>query len=104
MCNFISWLFLYLWVKKFFFLIKKSLKSTALGTIPFYIAGELLPQNFRSLGQALVFFCFNSSAFIFSLLILPSFKFIGVWSFIPLFIIPQICCLTILWLFLPETR
>ncbi|CAK5089555.1 unnamed protein product [Meloidogyne enterolobii] len=75
-----------------------------LGTIPFYIAGELFPQNFRSTGQAIVFFFFYLSGFIFNILILPLYASIGVWCFLPLFIIPQSFCLTILWIFLPETR
>uniref|UniRef100_A0A914MT61 Uncharacterized protein n=2 Tax=Meloidogyne incognita TaxID=6306 RepID=A0A914MT61_MELIC len=76
----------------------------ALGTIPFYIVGELFPQNFRSTGQSAVNLFFFLSAFIINTLILPLYASIGVWCFLPLFIIPQIFCLTILWIFLPETR
>nr|CAD2196236.1 unnamed protein product [Meloidogyne enterolobii] len=75
-----------------------------LGTIPFYIVGELFPQNFRSTGQSAVNLFFFLSAFIIYTLTLPLYASIGVWCFLPLFIIPQIFCLTILWIFLPETR
>jgi len=83
---------------------KIPLFSIALGIIPYYIAGELFPQNFRSTGQAIVFFTFFLLAFVFNSLTLPLYASIGVWCFLPLFIIPQIFCLTILWKFLPETR
>jgi len=78
--------------------------SIALGTIPFYIAGELFPQNFRSIGQSVVYFLALAISFIFNLFILPSYSAIGVWSFFPLFTFPQILCLFFLWYFLPETR
>ncbi|CAK5087007.1 unnamed protein product [Meloidogyne enterolobii] len=88
--------------------ISKKLKiphfRIALGTIPFYIAGELFPQNFRSTGQAIVQSSLCLFGFVFNTLILPLYAAIGVWCFLPLFIIPQIFCLTILWIFLPETR
>ncbi|CAK5086998.1 unnamed protein product [Meloidogyne enterolobii] len=83
---------------------RSSLFRLSLGTIPFYIAGELFPQNFRSTGQAIVFFFFYLSGFVFNILILPLYASIGVWCFLPLFIIPQSFCLIILWIFLPETR
>ncbi|CAK5088261.1 unnamed protein product [Meloidogyne enterolobii] len=88
----------------FSFIVYLSCFGLSLGTIPFYIAGELFPQNFRSTGQAIVFFTFYLSGFIFNILILPLYASIGVWCFLPLFIIPQIFCLIILWIFLPETR
>jgi hypothetical protein len=78
--------------------------SISLGTIPFYIAAELFPQECRSLGQSLVSFIALAISFCFNLLILPSYDAIGVWSFFPLFTLPQICSLTFLWLYLPETR
>nr|CAD2174240.1 unnamed protein product [Meloidogyne enterolobii] len=88
----------------FSFIIYLSCFGLSLGTIPFYIVGELFPQNFRSTGQAIVFFFFYLSGFIFNILTLPMYASIGVWCFLPLFIIPQMICLTILWIFLPETR
>ncbi|KAF7635520.1 hypothetical protein Mgra_00005062 [Meloidogyne graminicola] len=86
----------------FCFIIYFCCFGMSLGTIPFYIAGELFPTNFRSIGQSFVFFIYYLSAFIFMLLILPLNEIIEVWSFLPLFIIPQSICLIILWLFLPE--
>ena len=89
---------------KFLKKFKIPLFRIALGTIPFYIAGELFPQNFRSTGQAIVMSSLCLFGFVFNTLILPLYASIGVWCFLPLFIIPQIFCLTILWKFLPETR
>nr|CAD2174241.1 unnamed protein product [Meloidogyne enterolobii] len=88
----------------FSFIVYFCCFGIALGIIPYYIAGELFPQNFRSTGQAIVFFTFFLLSFVFNSLTLPLYASIGVWCFLPLFIIPQIFCLTILWKFLPETR
>uniref|UniRef100_A0A914NB02 Major facilitator superfamily (MFS) profile domain-containing protein n=1 Tax=Meloidogyne incognita TaxID=6306 RepID=A0A914NB02_MELIC len=88
----------------FSFIVYFCCFGIALGTIPFYIAGELFPQNFRSTGQAIVMSSLCLFGFVFNTLILPLYASIGVWCFLPLFIIPQIFCLTILWIFLPETR
>nr|CAD2146158.1 unnamed protein product [Meloidogyne enterolobii] len=88
----------------FSFIVYFCCFGIALGIIPYYIAGELFPQNFRSTGQAIVFFTFFLLAFVFNTLTLPLYASIGVWCFLPLFIIPQIFCLIILWIFLPETR
>uniref|UniRef100_A0A183BKD7 MFS domain-containing protein n=1 Tax=Globodera pallida TaxID=36090 RepID=A0A183BKD7_GLOPA len=75
----------------------------SLGTIPFYLCGELFPQNFRSMGQSVVFFISLCSQFAFNILILPAYSAVGVYAFFPLFTAPQLLCLTLLWIYLPET-
>ncbi|KAI6193927.1 MFS domain-containing protein [Aphelenchoides besseyi] len=78
--------------------------GAALGPIAFFISTELVPQTFRALVQSIVF-AFNTiiTAF-FSFLTLPMYRWIGIWSFIPLFIIPNCFSLVYLFLEMPETR
>ncbi|KAL3081815.1 hypothetical protein niasHT_034006 [Heterodera trifolii] len=78
--------------------------GVSLGIIPYYICGELFPQNFRSLGQSVVFLVTHCSCFAFNILTLPAYSAIGVFAFFPLFTAPQLLCLAFLWIYLPETN
>ncbi|CAD5210842.1 unnamed protein product [Bursaphelenchus okinawaensis] len=78
--------------------------GAALGPIAFFITGELVPQQFRSLVQSLVFAVNTTTNFVFSFVTLPMYRWIDVWSFIPLFIIPSTFSLIYLYFKMPETR
>jgi hypothetical protein len=78
--------------------------GAALGPIAFFITSELVPQRFRSLVQSIVF-AFNTIVnFAFSFVTLPAYRWIGVWAFLPLFILPSIISLVYLFYNLPETK
>uniref|UniRef100_A0A914HQJ3 Uncharacterized protein n=1 Tax=Globodera rostochiensis TaxID=31243 RepID=A0A914HQJ3_GLORO len=55
------------------------------------------------MGQSVVFFISLCSQFAFNILILPAYSAVGVYAFFPLFTAPQLLCLTLLWIYLPET-
>lgn len=76
----------------------------ALGPIAFFITCELVPQQFRSAVQAMVFTINTAINFIFSFTTLPLYRLIDVWSFIPLFIVPSLLALIFLFFNLPETK
>ncbi|KAI6196516.1 hypothetical protein M3Y94_01118700 [Aphelenchoides besseyi] len=78
--------------------------GSALGPIAFFISSELVPQQFRALVQSMVFACNTILTFFFSFLTLPMYRWIGIWSFIPLFIVPNCFSLVYLFLEMPETR
>jgi len=74
-----------------------------LGTIAFYITGELLPQRYRSTGQSVVFTLALLLNWGFMFVTLPAYTQYDVWSFIPLFVLPGAFCLYYLWRYMPET-
>ncbi|VDM44203.1 unnamed protein product [Toxocara canis] len=76
----------------------------ALGPIAFFITSELVPQQFRSAVQAMVYTLNTAINFIFSFTTLPLYRLIDVWSFIPLFIVPSLLALVYLFFNLPETK
>ncbi|KAH7717212.1 Protein F14E5.1 [Aphelenchoides avenae] len=78
--------------------------GAALGPIAFFITSELVPQRFRSLVQSIVF-AFNTTVnFAFSFVTLPLYRWIGVWAFIPLFIVPSTLAIAYLIWQMPETK
>ncbi|KAI6184558.1 Solute carrier family 2, facilitated glucose transporter member 3 [Aphelenchoides bicaudatus] len=76
----------------------------ALGPIAFFITGELVPQRFRSLVQSIVFGVNTMINFCVSFATLPLYRWIDVWAFIPLFMIPSSLSLIYLYFNMPETR
>ncbi|VDK58510.1 unnamed protein product [Anisakis simplex] len=78
--------------------------GSALGPIAFFITSELVPQHFRSAVQAMVFSVNAIFIFTFSFSTLPLYRWINVWSMVPLFIIPSLMALTYVFFNLPETK
>uniref|UniRef100_A0AC35U4B8 MFS domain-containing protein n=1 Tax=Rhabditophanes sp. KR3021 TaxID=114890 RepID=A0AC35U4B8_9BILA len=76
----------------------------ALGPIAFAITSEMVPQRSRSVVQSMVFATNTISNCIFSELTYPMYKWLEVWCFIPLFIIPSTISLYYLVLHFPETK
>ncbi|VDK64738.1 unnamed protein product [Anisakis simplex] len=75
-----------------------------LGPIAFFITTELVPQQFRSAVQSMVFTTNTAVNFVFSLVTLPLYDAIDIWSLIPLFIGPSFVAWIYLLFKLPETR
>ncbi|KAI6184963.1 Solute carrier family 2, facilitated glucose transporter member 3 [Aphelenchoides bicaudatus] len=75
-----------------------------LGPIAFFLTGELVPQRERALVQSIVFGTNTIINFIVSFSLLPLYKLIDIYAFIPLFLIPATCALIYLHFNMPETR
>lgn len=73
----------------------------ALGPIAFFLSSELVPQRFRSLVQSLVFAVNTITSFVVSFATLPLYRWIDVWAFIPLFVIPSSLSLIYLYFNMP---
>ncbi|GMT13611.1 hypothetical protein PFISCL1PPCAC_4908 [Pristionchus fissidentatus] len=76
----------------------------ALGPIAYFITSELVPQRSRSIVQSMVLGFNTTMNFILSFITLPCYNYFGVLSFLPLLVVPSICCIIFLYFFLPETR
>uniref|UniRef100_A0A914DCF8 Major facilitator superfamily (MFS) profile domain-containing protein n=1 Tax=Acrobeloides nanus TaxID=290746 RepID=A0A914DCF8_9BILA len=76
----------------------------ALGPIAYFITSELTPQQYRALVQSIALVIDCAVNFIFSFATMPVYDAIGVWAFIPLFIVPSILCLIYLFFVMPETK
>ena len=63
----------------------------------------MLPQRYRSTGQAVVFNLSLLIDFSFMFFTLPAYVHYDVWSFLPLFIVPGFACVLYLWYYMPET-
>lgn len=78
--------------------------SIAVGPIAAFITSELVPQRFRSLVQSIVYGMNTIIIFVLSFITLPLYRLVGVWAFVPLFIIPSCVSLVYLFVRMPETR
>ncbi|KAL3087339.1 hypothetical protein niasHS_008658 [Heterodera schachtii] len=78
----------------------------ALGPLSYFICAELLPHPspHSSWLISLVFAANIISTYIFDWATPLIFRKASAWAFVPLYIVPSLCCLVPLWLFLPETR
>uniref|UniRef100_A0A914EEE8 Major facilitator superfamily (MFS) profile domain-containing protein n=1 Tax=Acrobeloides nanus TaxID=290746 RepID=A0A914EEE8_9BILA len=74
------------------------------GPISYFITSEITSQQHRALIQSMVFAVNTLSGFVLGLVTLPAYNWIGVWSFLPLYIIPSILCIIYLYYNLPETK
>lgn len=84
--------------------LQPDLFRAALGPIAYFITSELTPQQYRATTQSIALAADSIFNFIFSFATLPIYESIGVWSFIPLFIVPSTFCLIYLFFALPETK
>jgi MFS family permease len=78
--------------------------SIGVGPISYFITSEITSQQHRALIQSMVFAVNTLSGFVLGLVTLPAYNWIGVWSFLPLYIIPSILCIIYLYYNLPETK
>jgi len=69
-----------------------------------FITSELVPYHYRALVQSLVYAITTVVNFGVSFATLPLYRYVGVWAFVPLFIVPPALALTYLWAVMPETR
>lgn len=76
----------------------------ALGPIAFFITAELVPQNFRSLVQSIVFAINTVINFVVSFATLPLYRMIDSYAFLLLFVLPSSISIVYLFFNLPETR
>ncbi|KAI3421166.1 hypothetical protein GPALN_014794 [Globodera pallida] len=78
----------------------------ALGPLSYFLCAELLPHPSPHSAWfiSLVFGANIASTYIFDWATPPLFRKASAWAFVPLYILPSLCCLVPLWLYLPETR
>uniref|UniRef100_A0A914HMU9 Major facilitator superfamily (MFS) profile domain-containing protein n=1 Tax=Globodera rostochiensis TaxID=31243 RepID=A0A914HMU9_GLORO len=78
----------------------------ALGPLSYFLCAELLPHPSAHSAWfiSLVFGANIASTYIFDWATPPLFRKASAWAFVPLYILPSLCCLVPLWLYLPETR
>uniref|UniRef100_A0A0N5BTZ7 MFS domain-containing protein n=1 Tax=Strongyloides papillosus TaxID=174720 RepID=A0A0N5BTZ7_STREA len=76
----------------------------AVGPISWFISSELVDQKYRSFIQSLCYAFNTIMVVITSFIVLPLYDSIGAYTFIILYVIPSTISLTLLFLYLPETK
>ncbi|KHN73396.1 Solute carrier family 2, facilitated glucose transporter member 10 [Toxocara canis] len=75
-----------------------------LGPMSWFLGPELVPQRHRSSLFCLCYGINNILITITNFSTIPLYQHIGAYTFLPLFIVPSVCALIYLYLYLPETR
>lgn len=79
--------------------------SVGAGPIPFFLAAEMVPQEHRSIAQTITVFIMSMLEVATGFLFYPLYQtVVGPYSIVIVYVIPSIVCITILLLYMPETK
>jgi hypothetical protein len=74
------------------------------GPIPWFFPGEITPQNSRSFIQSICNVSDLCVVFVYTLISMPLYDYIGAYSMLILFVIPSIISSAAIYKYLPETN